>query len=84
MVGHCFDEKMIAQVEVESKQLKVLSKKTKTMSEYALALIDEVDEHTKKASKRIKANATEREKQAQAQETILNATQRCPDHRGQN
>ena len=51
-----FDEKMATQVEVESKQLKVLVEKTKAMSKYAQALIDEADEHTTKASERIKAN----------------------------
>ena len=30
-----FDEKMVARLEVESKQLKVLAEKTKSMSEYA-------------------------------------------------
>ena len=43
------------------------------MSEYAQALIDEADEHTRKSSKRIKANAKEREEQAQAKETVLKA-----------
>ena len=71
LAGQCFDEKMVTQVEAESKQLKVLAEKTKVMSEYAQALIDEADEHTRKASKRIKANAIEREEQDQAQETIL-------------
>ena len=42
--GQCFHERMVAQVEVESKQLKVLAKKTKAMSEYAQELIDEADE----------------------------------------
>ena len=35
LVGQCFDEKMAAQVDAESKQLKVLIEKTKAMSEYA-------------------------------------------------
>ena len=35
LVGQRFDEKMAIQVEVESKQLKVLAEKTKAMSEYA-------------------------------------------------
>ena len=35
LVRERFDEKMAAQVEVESKQLKVLAEKTKAMSEYA-------------------------------------------------
>ena len=39
---------MVAQVEAESKQLKVLAEKTKVMSEYAQALIDEAYEHTRK------------------------------------
>ena len=43
-----FDEKMAAQVEAESKQLKVLAEKTKVMSKYAQALIDEAYEHTRK------------------------------------
>ena len=36
--GQHFDEKMIAQAEADSKQLKVMSAKTKSMSEYAQAL----------------------------------------------
>ena len=52
-------KKMVARVEVESKQIKVLVEKTKLMLEYAQALLDEANEHTRKASKRIKANATE-------------------------
>ena len=47
--------------------------KTKAMSKYEQALIDEVDEHTRNASEQIKASAVEREEQAQAQETILKA-----------
>ena len=39
---------MVAQAEAESKQLKVMVAKTKAMLEYAQALIDEADEHTKK------------------------------------
>ena len=35
LAGQRFDEKMVAQVEVDSKQLKVMSKKTKATSEYA-------------------------------------------------
>ena len=35
LAGQLFDEKMVAQEEVESKQLKVLIKKTKAMSKYA-------------------------------------------------
>ena len=73
LAGEHSDEKMVAYVEVESKQLKVLAEKTKVMSEYTQALIDEADEHTRKASERIKANATEREEQAQAKKTILKA-----------
>ena len=65
--------RMAALVEADSKQLKVMSGKTQAMSKYAQALIDEVDEHTKKASKRIKADVVEREEQSQAQETILKA-----------
>ena len=45
-----FDEKMVAQVKAESKQLKVLTEKTKAMLEYAQALIDEADKDTRKAS----------------------------------
>ena len=48
LAGQRFDEKMVAQVEAESKQLKVLTKKIKAMSKYAQALIDEADEHTRK------------------------------------
>ena len=44
LVRQRFDESMTVQVEVESKQLKVLAKKTKAMSEYAQALIDVADE----------------------------------------
>ena len=47
-VGQCFDEKIVAQVEADSKQLKVMFEKTKVMSEYAQALIYETDEHTRK------------------------------------
>ena len=35
LVRQHFDERMAAQVEAESKQLKFLAKKTKSMSEYA-------------------------------------------------
>ena len=35
LAGQRFDERMVAQVEIESKQLKVLVEKTKSMSEYA-------------------------------------------------
>ena len=49
-VGQRFDEKMAAQTEAESKQLKVLTEKTKVMLEDAQALIDEVVEHTRKTS----------------------------------
>ena len=35
LAGHCFVEKMAAQVEADSKQLKVMSAKTKVMLEYA-------------------------------------------------
>ena len=38
LAGQHFDEKMIAQAEVDSKQLRVMSAKTKAMSEYAQAL----------------------------------------------
>ena len=54
-------------------QLKVLAEKIKAMSEYAPALIDEANEHTRKTSKRIKAIVAKREEQSQAQETILKA-----------
>ena len=73
-----FDEKMAARVEAKSKQFKVLIEKTKALSEYAQALIDEADEHTRKASERIKVIATKREEQAQAQETILKAISKMP------
>ena len=45
-----FNEKMATQVEADSKQLEVLAEKTKAMSEYTQALIDEAGEHTKKTS----------------------------------
>ena len=64
---------MVAQAEADSKQLKVMSAKTKAMSECAQALIDEADEHTRKASKQIKANGVKREEQSQAQEAIMKA-----------
>ena len=67
-----FDEKMAAQAEAESEQLKVLAEKTKATSKYAQALIDEADEYIK-TSEIIKAIAAEREKLSQAQETILKA-----------
>ena len=44
LVGQRFDERMTAQAEAESKQLKFLVKKTKAMSKYAQAAIDAVDE----------------------------------------
>ena len=47
-------KKMVAQVDSDSKQLKFMSAKTKAMSEFAQALIDEIGEHTRKTSKRIK------------------------------
>ena len=68
MAGQRFDEKMATKAEADSKQLKVMSAKTKAMSKYAQALIDEADEHTRKAFERIKANAIEREEKSQAQE----------------
>ena len=43
-----------------------MSVKTKAMSEYAQALIDEADEHTRKAYERIKVNIAEQEEQSQA------------------
>ena len=78
LVGQRFDEKMVAQEKVDSKQLKVMDKKTKALSEYAQALIDEGDEHTRKTSKGIKAIAAEREEQSQAQEIILKAISKMP------
>ena len=48
-------KKMVAQADADSKQLKVMSAKTKAMSECAQALIDETGEHTRKTSERIKA-----------------------------
>ena len=48
------------------------------MSEYEQPLKDEDDEHTRKASKRIKANVAKREDQSQAQETILKAISKIP------
>ena len=50
LARQCFDEKMVAQAKAESKQLKALAEKTKATSEYAQALIDEADEHTRKTS----------------------------------
>ena len=44
LVGQFFDERMVAQVEAESKQLKFLVEKTKAMFEYAHAVIDVIDE----------------------------------------
>ena len=73
LAGQCFDERMVAQAEADSKQLKVMSAKTKVMSEYAQALIDEADELTRKASEQIKANVAEREEQYQSQEAIMKA-----------
>ena len=78
LVGQRFDEKMVAQVEVESKQLKVLAEKTKAMLEYAQALIDKAYEHTRKTSERIKTIFVEREEQYQAQETILKTISKMP------
>ena len=59
LARQCFDEKMATQVETDSKQLKVLAEKTKTMLEYGQALIDKADEHTIKTSERIKAIVAE-------------------------
>ena len=73
MAGQRFDEKIVDQVEVESKQLNVLAEKTKAMLEYAQALTDEDDEHTRKTSEQIKGNATDREEQSQAEKIILKA-----------
>ena len=73
MVGQHFDEKMAAQIEADSKQLKVMSAKTKVMLEYAQALVDETDELTRKASERIKVNVVEREEKSQSQKAILKA-----------
>ena len=55
-----------------------MSMETKSMLEYAQALIYEADEHTRKASKRIKANVAEREEQSQAQETIEKTISNMP------
>ena len=60
LVGQCLDERMVAQEEADSKQLKVMSAKTKAMSKYSQSLIDEAYEHTRKAFERIKANVAER------------------------
>ena len=78
MVGQRFTEIMAAQAEANSKQLKVMLAKTKAMSEYAQALIHKADEHTRKASERIKANFAKREEQSQAQEIILKAMSKMP------
>ena len=56
-----FDERKVAQVEANSKQLKVMSVKTKVMLKYAQALINEADEHTRKAYEGIKTNVVEQE-----------------------
>ena len=64
LVGQRFER--MGQEKVNSKQIKVKSTKTKALSKYAQALIDEVDEHKRKASERIKANVAEREEQSQA------------------
>ena len=50
LAGQRFDERMDAQAKADFKQLKVMLAKTKAMSEYAQTLIDEDDEHTRKAS----------------------------------
>ena len=54
-----FAEKMVAQAEANSKQLKFMYEKSKAMSEYAQALIDEADEHTRKIAERNKVIAAE-------------------------
>ena len=66
MVGQCFDERMVAQAVVESKQLKILVEKTKVMYEYAQVLIDVADEQAKITSERAKAIAIKGEEQSQA------------------
>ena len=71
-------KKKAAKAEADCKQLKVMLAKTKAMSEYAQALIDEADEHTRKTSKQIKANVAEREEQSQAQEAIMKAISKMP------
>ena len=43
-----------------------MSAKTKAMLEYAQALINEANEHTRKSFERIKANVVERKEQSQA------------------
>ena len=55
LVGQRFDKRMATQAEADFKQLKVMSAKTKALSEYVKALIDEANEHTRKASEQIKA-----------------------------
>ena len=59
LVRQRFVERMVAQVEADFKQLKVMSTKTKAMLEFTQALIDKADEHTRKAFERIRANVVE-------------------------
>ena len=73
LVGLRFDKRMAAQEEVEAKQLKFLAEKTKAMSEYAQAVIDAIDEHSRKTTERAKAIAEKKEEQSQSQGTILKA-----------
>ena len=73
LVKQHFDEKMAAQVEAESKQLKFLVEKTKSMSKYAQVMIDVVHKQAKTTSKRAKVVATKQEEQSQSQGTIMKA-----------
>ena len=57
--GQRFNERMATQAKVESKQLKVLAKKTKAMSDYAQALIDMIDKQARKTFDPAKAIAAE-------------------------
>ena len=50
LVGRCFDERMTAQTNAESKQIKFMVEKTKVMCEYAQVVIDAVEEEAKTTS----------------------------------
>ena len=57
LVGQRFDERRAAQAKAKSKQLKFMAEKTKVMSEYALSVIDAIDEQARTTSELGKAVA---------------------------
>ena len=74
---------MTAQVETDSKQLKVMLAKTKAMSDYVQALIDEVDEHTKKQPSELRLMLQNEKNNFRHKRPSRKQSQRCLNHRGQ-